>query len=157
MWLTTTLPLISFTGSTRWGGASVRSRRRAPGPQHAGTGWQQRDHRLGEGRPDLALASAFFGAVGTAGQRCTTTRRLIVQEKVYDALLQKLISNYKRVRIGDPLDPATLMGPLIDEGAVADFEKAIEAAKKQGGKVLYGGKVLKPFPWRPSCSRRSSS
>jgi aldehyde dehydrogenase (NAD+) len=92
-----------------------------------------------------ALASAFFGAVGTAGQRCTSTRRLIIQEKVYDTFVKKLIANYKRVAIGNPLDGKTLMGPLIDEGAVADYENAIKAAKQQGGKVLYGGKVLKPF------------
>ena len=92
-----------------------------------------------------ALASAFFGAVGTAGQRCTSTRRLIIQEKIYDTFIKKLIANYKRVTIGDPLDPKTLMGPLIDEGAVTDYENAIKAAKEQGGKVLYGGKVLKPF------------
>jgi aldehyde dehydrogenase (NAD+) len=91
-----------------------------------------------------ALASAFFGAVGTAGQRCTTTRRLIIQQRIYDIFIEKLIANYKKVKIGDPLDPKTLMGPLIDEEAVADYEKAIEAAKQQGGKVLCGGKVLKP-------------
>jgi aldehyde dehydrogenase (NAD+) len=91
-----------------------------------------------------ALASAFFGAVGTAGQRCTSTRRLIIHERVYSTFLGKLIKNYKKVKIGDPLDPKTLMGPLIDEEAVADYEKAIEAARHQGGRVLYGGKVLKP-------------
>ena len=91
-----------------------------------------------------ALASAFFGAVGTAGQRCTSTRRLIIHESIYDTYLKKLIANYKKVAIGDPLDPKTLMGPLIDEGAVQDYENAIAAAREQGGKVLYGGKVLKP-------------
>jgi len=91
-----------------------------------------------------ALASAFFGAVGTAGQRCTSTRRLIIHEKVYDAFIAKLITNYKKVRIGDPLDPKTLMGPLIDEEAVADYEKALEDARRQGGKLLYGAKAVQP-------------
>ena len=91
-----------------------------------------------------ALASSFFGAVGTAGQRCTSTRRLIIQEKVYDAFVAKLIANYRKVRIGDPLDPQTLMGPLIDEEAVVAYEAAVKAAKQQGGKVLYGGKALTP-------------
>jgi len=94
-----------------------------------------------------ALASAFFGAVGTAGQRCTSTRRLIINEKVYRAFLDKLVVNYKKVRIGDPLDAGTLMGPLIDEEAVTAYEKALAAAREQGGRVLYGGKVLEPAPF----------
>ena len=92
-----------------------------------------------------ALASAFFGAVGTAGQRCTSTRRLIIHEKIYDTFIAKLIANYKKVAIGDPLNPKTLMGPLIDETAVADYQNAVKSAKEQGGKVLYGGKVMSPF------------
>jgi aldehyde dehydrogenase (NAD+) len=91
-----------------------------------------------------ALASAFFGAVGTAGQRCTSTRRLIIHQDVYGAFIDKLMTNYRSVRIGDPLDPSTLMGPLIDEGAVADFEGAVKAALEQGGKLLHGGKALEP-------------
>ena len=139
------LPLISFTGSTRMGrriGGIIGERLGRSILELGGN-----NAIIVSDKADLtcALASAFFGAVGTAGQRCTSTRRLIIHEKVYDTFLAKLVANYKRVRIGDPLDPATLMGPLIDEGAVADFEKAIEAAKKQGGKVLYGGKVLEPF------------
>jgi aldehyde dehydrogenase (NAD+) len=92
-----------------------------------------------------ALASSFFGAVGTAGQRCTSTRRLIIHEEIYDTFLKKLIANYRKVNIGDPLNPETLMGPLIDEGAVAAYKAAIKAAKEQGGTLLYGGKVLTPF------------
>ncbi|MBM3789990.1 MAG: aldehyde dehydrogenase family protein, partial [Acidobacteria bacterium] len=92
-----------------------------------------------------ALAASFFGAVGTAGQRCTSTRRLIIHARIYKRFIEKLIANYGRVRIGDPLDPKTLMGPLIDEEAVADYEKAVQAALQQGGKLLYGGKVLKPL------------
>jgi aldehyde dehydrogenase (NAD+) len=70
---------------------------------------------------------------------------LIIQEKIYDKFVKKLVANYKRVAIGNPLDPRTLMGPLIDETAVTDYKNAIKAAKEQGGKVLYGGKVMKPF------------
>ena len=90
-----------------------------------------------------ALAAAFFGAVGTAGQRCTSTRRLIIHEKIYKRFLGRLIRLYEKVTIGDPLNPKTLMGPLIDEGAVADYENGIAAAKEQGGRVLYGAKVLR--------------
>jgi len=94
-----------------------------------------------------ALAAAFFGAVGTAGQRCTSTRRLIIHESIYNSFIQKLIGNYEKVRIGDPLDSKTLMGPLIDEVAVSDYENALLAAHQQGGTVLYGGKVIDPPPF----------
>jgi aldehyde dehydrogenase (NAD+) len=90
----------------------------------------------------LAVRAILFGAVGTAGQRCTTTRRLIVQESVYPKLMRKLVEAYQQVRIGNPLDPRTLMGPLIDAGAVDDFTKAIEAVKDQGGRILTGGTRL---------------
>ncbi|HVU24825.1 MAG TPA: aldehyde dehydrogenase family protein [Opitutus sp.] len=88
----------------------------------------------------LTLRGVLFGAVGTAGQRCTTTRRLIVHEKVYGKFVRALVAAYRQVKIGNPLDPATLMGPLIDEAAVENFEQAIAAAKASGGKVLCGGR-----------------
>ena len=94
-----------------------------------------------------ALASAFFGAVGTAGQRCTSTRRLIIHESVFDTFIDKLIANYEKVKIGNPLDSKTLMGPLIDEEAVSDYENALVAVCQQGGEVLYGGKALDPPPF----------
>ena len=90
----------------------------------------------------LALRAILFGAVGTAGQRCTTTRRLIVHESVHAALLKKLQRAYAQVRIGSPLDPKTLMGPLIDAAAVENYGRAIAAAKAQGGRVRQGGRVL---------------
>jgi aldehyde dehydrogenase (NAD+) len=80
--------------------------------------------------------------VGTAGQRCTSTRRIIVQKSIRDELVKRLISAYKQVTIGNPLESNTLMGPLIDTGAVDDMMNAIEQLKAQGGKVLYGGEKL---------------
>ena len=138
------IPLISATGCTRMGqriGAVVGERLGRTILELGGN-----NALIVSEKADLtgALASAFFGAVGTAGQRCTSTRRLIIHASVYDTFLKKLVANYKRVSIGDPLDPATLMGPLIDEGAVADYEAAIKAAKEQGGRIVYGGKVLSP-------------
>jgi aldehyde dehydrogenase (NAD+) len=138
------VPLISATGSTRMGkriGAVVGERLGRTILELGGN-----NALVISEKADLtcALASAFFGAVGTAGQRCTSTRRLIVHESIYDVFLKKLVANYRKVRIGDPLDPATLMGPLIDEGAVADYEAAVKAAKAQGGRVVYGGKVMDP-------------
>ena len=91
---------------------------------------------------DLATRAIVFGAVGTAGQRCTTTRRVIVHASRYDDLAARLREAYAQVRVGDPLDPATLMGPLIDADAVARFRAAVDALRAAGGAVLYGGGVL---------------
>ena len=91
---------------------------------------------------DLAVPAVVFGAVGTAGQRCTSTRRLFVHDSIYKELLSRLVHAYKQVKIGDPLDNTTLMGPLIDQAAVDDFTHAIERAQHQGGRVLTGGKVI---------------
>ena len=79
--------------------------------------------------------------MGTAGQRCTSTRRVIVHESVETKLLQALLEGYKQVRIGNPLDPETLMGPLIDFAAVENFTNTLTAAKQHGGRVLTGGKL----------------
>jgi aldehyde dehydrogenase (NAD+) len=91
---------------------------------------------------ELAMRAILFGAVGTAGQRCTSTRRIIVHEKVRDALVEKLVTAYKQVPIGNPLEAGVLMGPMIDAGAVNDMMNAIAEVKKSGGKVLCGGEKL---------------
>jgi aldehyde dehydrogenase (NAD+) len=91
---------------------------------------------------ELAVRAVVFGAVGTAGQRCTTTRRLIVQESRYDELVGRLVGAYRQVTIGDPLDPRTLMGPLIDAAAVERFRAAIAELKGLGAEILFGGEVL---------------
>ncbi len=88
---------------------------------------------------DLALPAIVFGAVGTAGQRCTTTRRLIVHESRFEVLAERLAGAYKQIRIGDPLDPATLVGPLIDQRAVEAFNTAVAETRALGGQVLTGG------------------
>lgn len=89
---------------------------------------------------DMAIPAIVFGSVGTAGQRCTTTRRLIVHENIHAELVDKLVNAYKQVRIGDPLNAQTLMGPLVDADAVQRFEAAVAAARQQGGTVAYGGR-----------------
>jgi aldehyde dehydrogenase (NAD+) len=91
---------------------------------------------------DLAVQSIVFGAVGTAGQRCTTTRRVLVHESRLGELEQRLTRAYRQVRIGDPLEPGTLMGPLIDAGAVRQFEAAVAQAVASGGRLLAGGTKL---------------
>jgi aldehyde dehydrogenase (NAD+) len=90
----------------------------------------------------MSVRAILFGAVGTAGQRCTSTRRIIVHESIRNDLVEGLIAAYKQVRIGNPLAPDTLMGPLIDKSAVDSMMKAITAIKEQGGEVLYGGQKL---------------
>ncbi len=92
--------------------------------------------------PDQALAAVFFGAVGTAGQRCTTTRRVIVHDSHYDRVVEGLKSGYTRLPIGDPRDERYLMGPLVDRAAVGAMQAALAAVREQGGVVLQGGAVI---------------
>lgn len=100
---------------------------------------------------DLATRAILFGAVGTAGQRCTTTRRIIVHESIRDELIQRLIDAYKQVRIGNPLDEGVLMGPLIDADAVQDMFKALQRLEEEGGQILYGGQRLDGATYASSC------
>lgn len=97
----------------------------------------------------MAIPSIVFGAVGTAGQRCTSTRRVIVHEKIYDKVKKQLIDAYEQVvnKIGNPLDKNTLVGPLIDHHSVEAFTYAVKEVEKEGGKILFGGKVLKENPF----------
>ena len=93
---------------------------------------------------DIAIPAIVFGAVGTAGQRCTSTRRVIIHEKVYDAVKERLIKAYEQVstRIGNPLNEENLVGPVVDSGTVRDFNNAMEKVKQEGGTILYGGELL---------------
>jgi aldehyde dehydrogenase (NAD+) len=100
---------------------------------------------------DIAIRAALFGAVGTAGQRCTTTRRLIVQEKVYNTVKEKLKKAYGQLLIGDPLDPKNHVGPLIDKQAVAIYGDALKKVKKEGGKFVVEGGVLSGGPYASGC------
>ena len=95
---------------------------------------------------DLALAATVFGSVGTAGQRCTTTRRLILQRGIADRFTERLLAAYRTVRIGDPLEEGTLMGPLVSEQAVADYREGIARIRSEGGEVLAGDRVLDDRP-----------
>ncbi len=100
---------------------------------------------------DLAVRAILFGAVGTAGQRCTSTRRILVHERVKKELTDRLIAGYKQVKIGDPMAEGTLMGPLIDGEAVGAMMTAIEKLKREGGRVLYGGEKLNGNPFSGGC------
>jgi aldehyde dehydrogenase (NAD+) len=91
---------------------------------------------------DLTLPAILFGAVGTAGQRCTSTRRIIMHHSIADELTERLVNAYKQVNIGDPMEPGILMGPLVNINAVEDMMKALEQVKAEGGKILFGGNQL---------------
>jgi aldehyde dehydrogenase (NAD+) len=91
----------------------------------------------------LAVPAIVFGAIGTAGQRCTTTRRLFVHEDIYEKLITSLICAYQKITIGDPLDKKNLLGPLIDKAAVEQYIKTLGEIKQAGGKILFGGQVVK--------------
>lgn len=133
------LPLISATGSCRMGFSVAETVGKRLGKSLLELGGNNAVIVLDDADLNLVLPSILFGAVGTAGQRCTSTRRLLVAEGIYDELKQKLAQAYGQVRIGDPLSDETLMGPLIHMKAVEDFEKAIVHATEQGGIVLAGG------------------
>ncbi|MBL0715380.1 MAG: aldehyde dehydrogenase family protein [Desulfosarcina sp.] len=100
---------------------------------------------------ELAMPAVVFGSVGTAGQRCTTTRRLIVHEKIYQKVKKALIKAYESIQIGDPLDEQNHMGPLISKAAVSLYVEALKQVKQQGGKVIYGGKVLSGKGYESGC------
>jgi aldehyde dehydrogenase (NAD+) len=140
--------LVSFTGSTAVGRTVGERVARRMGRSLLELGGN--NAIIVDETADLKLAvpAIVFGAVGTAGQRCTTTRRLIVHESIHDAVVERLVAAYRQVegRIGDPLDAGTLMGPLIDRASVARFEAAVAAAKSAGGTIATGGRAL---PERP--------
>jgi len=136
------VPLISATGSTRMGkriGGIVGERLGKTILELGGNNAIIVDE---EANMDIVVPAIVFGAVGTAGQRCTSTRRIFVQKSQAEALIGKLVRAYKQVRIGDPLDANTLMGPLIDQGAVDDYLSALERAESEGAEIVYGGKVI---------------
>lgn len=99
----------------------------------------------------LAITAVVFGAVGTAGQRCTSTRRLIIHETIYNKVKESLVKAYKSLSIGDPLDQKNHMGPLIDKNAVNDFTNALKRVKKEGGKIIFGGEVLSGKGYESGC------
>jgi aldehyde dehydrogenase (NAD+) len=134
--------LVSATGSTRMGRRVAEIVARRLGRSLLELGGNNAIVVAPSADLKLAVRAILFGAVGTAGQRCTTTRRLIVHDSIYPKLMRKLVDAYRQVRIGNPLDARTLMGPLVDASAVDDFTKAIETANDQGGRILTGGKRL---------------
>jgi aldehyde dehydrogenase (NAD+) len=136
------IALISFTGSTQVGRQVAERVAARLGKSLLELGGNNAVIVDETANLDLAVPAIVFGAVGTAGQRCTTTRRVLAHRAIASELERRLVHAYQQVRIGDPLEDGTLMGPLIDSGAVERYRSAIAAAKDAGGEVLYGGEVL---------------
>lgn len=145
------IPLVSATGSTRMGkivGAEVASRM---GKTLLELGGNNAIIITENADMDLVLTGALFGAVGTCGQRCTSTRRLIVHESRYNEVKNKLAKAYGQLKIGDPLDQSNHVGPLIDKDAVKAYKNALKQVEKEGGKVLVEGGVLKGKGYESGC------
>ncbi|MCB9898758.1 MAG: aldehyde dehydrogenase family protein [Planctomycetes bacterium] len=138
------LPLISATGSTRMGRRVGEVVGRRLGRALLELGGNNALLVMDDADLDLALSAVLFGAVGTAGQRCTTTRRVLLHHSIADAFTERLVKAYAQVRVGDPLAAGTLMGPLINPRALAAMNDAVAAVKAHGGKILCGGTTEAP-------------
>lgn len=136
------LPLISFTGSSAVGRRVAETVGARLGRALLELGGNNGIIVLDDANLDLAVRAVVFGAVGTAGQRCTSTRRLFLQRGIAERMTKALAAAYRQVRIGDPSQPETLMGPLINAGAVTEMVRALERIRDQGGEILFGGNPL---------------
>jgi aldehyde dehydrogenase (NAD+) len=145
------IPLVSATGSVRMGkilGPVVAARM---GKALLELGGNNAIIITESAELEMALRAVVFGAAGTAGQRCTTTRRLIIHESVYDRFKAMLLKVYAQLKIGNPLEEGILVGPLIDKNAVKCYSGAIETVKNLGGKILFGGEVLDGPAYKSGC------
>jgi aldehyde dehydrogenase (NAD+) len=143
--------LLSATGSTRMGkavGAAVGARL---GRSLLELGGNNAIIISKDADLDMSLVGAVFGAVGTAGQRCTSTRRLIIHESVYNTFIDKLVNAYKQLKIGNPLDQNMHVGPLIDKDAVNNYLNAIEKCKAEGGNFIVEGGALEGSSYESGC------
>ena len=136
------IALISATGSTKLGRKVAKIVGERLGRTLLELGGNNAIIISGKANIKMALRAVLFGAVGTCGQRCTSTRRLIIHKDIYEDFKNRLVNAYEHIKIGHPLDKDTLVGPLIDKGAVRDYQNAIEEVKREGGKIIYGGEIL---------------
>jgi len=145
------VPLVSITGSVEVGrhGAQVIAKRF--GKSILELGGNNAIILSPAANLNMALPAIVFGAVGTAGQRCTSTRRLIIHDSIYDKVKNTIIKAYSGLKIGNPLDENNHVGPLIDKAAVEAFSNALELAEKEGGKIIYGGQVLEGEGYESGC------
>jgi NAD-dependent aldehyde dehydrogenases len=142
----TRVPLVSMTGSTESGKRIAETVARRLGRTILELGGNNAIIVSQDANLDLVVRAVLFGAVGTAGQRCTTTRRLLLQKSVAAEVEKRLVAAYKQVRIGDPFKPDTMMGPLVNRAAVDTMLASLAIIKEQGGQILYGGEELTGMP-----------
>ena len=145
------IPLISFTGSASSGKVAAKTVADRLGKTILELGGNNAIIITEHADLKIAIPAAVFGAVGTTGQRCTSTRRLIVHKSRYKEVEEHLISAYESVNIGNPLLEVNHMGPLIDKDAVKSYQKAIKVITKQGGEILFGGNVIKGEGYESQC------
>ena len=145
------IPLISATGSVRMGRAVAKTVAERLGRSLLELGGNNAIIITEKANLDIAIRAALFGAVGTAGQRCTTTRRLIVHSGVYAVVKERLVSAYGRLSIGNPLDPSNHVGPLIDKHAVKSYLDALRKVKKEGGNIVLKGGVVEGKGFESGC------
>ncbi|MFM1828659.1 MAG: hypothetical protein RL624_900 [Bacteroidota bacterium] len=145
------VPLVSATGSTRMGKAVAATVAGRLGKSLLELGGNNAIIISQHADLNMSLIGAVFGAVGTAGQRCTTTRRLIIHESIYDAFKKKLVAAYKQIKIGNPLDATNHVGPLIDQDAVNAYLKTVATVKKMGGKEVVKAGVLSGKGFESAC------
>ena len=145
------VPLVSATGSTRMGKIVAQAVAGRLGRSLLELGGNNAIIITPEADLKMVIPATVFGAVGTCGQRCTSTRRLIIHSSIYDKVRDQLVQAYKQIRIGDPLDENNHVGPLIDEGAVAQYEAALRAVTEQGGSILVEGGRLTGACYESGC------
>ncbi len=145
------IPLVSVTGSTPVGRHAAEVVSKRFGKTILELGGNNGIIITPDADLKLAIPAVVFGSVGTAGQRCTTTRRLIIHESMFEKVKDALLKAYSTVKIGDPLDEKIHMGPLVDKGAVDTMQKALEQVQKEGGKIFYGGEVLSGKGYESGC------
>jgi aldehyde dehydrogenase (NAD+) len=136
------IPLISATGSVSMGKHVAQTVAARLGKSILELGGNNAVIVTPHADLELAIRAIVFGAVGTAGQRCTTTRRVIVHQDLLETFVDALIQAYDKIPIGNPLEDEIMMGPLIDKQAVATMQNALQEIQRQGGKILYGGQIL---------------
>jgi len=136
------VPLVSATGSCHMGRKIGEAVAKRLGRSLLELGGNNAIIVMPDSDPELVLRAVLFGAVGTSGQRCTSTRRLFLHKSISASIIDKLITSYSQIKIGNPLDSDTLVGPLVDNKAVKDYSDALETIKKEKGEILYGGNVI---------------
>ena len=136
------IPLVSATGSCNMGRKIGEVVAKRLGRSLLELGGNNAIIVMPDSDPELVLRAVLFGAVGTSGQRCTSTRRLFLHKSISSSIIEKLVASYSQIKIGNPLNSDTIVGPLVDKTAVQDYSDALEIIKKENGEIIYGGNVI---------------